>query len=430
MAITIPQGYIVRSPEAIDNRLVLTKDQMKFLSRSNQEGQLPPAYIALCAEKESDGKHKLYIYDRNNEFNDITGKYEVLSVFYNDILNKPIVGNGIDPNAYDKLPVPELTVLLDNETLVFDSETGAVQLSDDLLDRIEKINEAILTEVERATSEEGRLQAEIDTKQDHLIAGDAIEINQIIPGEANIYVKIDDSTIHYNSSEGYLELHPDPSRSFHVSEGTLYVDVDGNTVRHNNGKLEAKKVLAGNAIRLNDSEGGDVRVNVVIDGDTIHFDSENGQTYLALHLSSERGIQTDNAGEIYVKIDNATLVYNSEGELKLPLDYTTVIINSEGKIRNNIDNNTLIYSTSERVVRVEVPHLVLLGNNADFDSERYWRIRHDSELRARTDDIEDHLFFLDSQGNIITITSSELSGPGPGEVVWNIYQDQIDRLEE
>ena len=41
MAIQIPQGYIVTAPEAIDNRLVLSKAQMRNLSRDENSGRLP-----------------------------------------------------------------------------------------------------------------------------------------------------------------------------------------------------------------------------------------------------------------------------------------------------------------------------------------------------------------------------------------------------
>ena len=61
MAISIPQGYIVTSNEPIDNRLIMTKEQMKYMSRA--KGMLPSVYFCLCNEKDENGLYKIYVYD-------------------------------------------------------------------------------------------------------------------------------------------------------------------------------------------------------------------------------------------------------------------------------------------------------------------------------------------------------------------------------
>lgn len=66
--IAINTGFSVGSPVAIDTRMVLTKDEMVAMN----DLVMPELYICLCSD---DGQ--LYIYNKNNEFNDKTGKYRV-----------------------------------------------------------------------------------------------------------------------------------------------------------------------------------------------------------------------------------------------------------------------------------------------------------------------------------------------------------------
>ena len=77
MAISIPQGYIVTSREPIDNRLVLTKQQMKDISRPGSKASelLPPVYFCVCynrdqkmdSEKTVYGANEIYVYNERNE---------------------------------------------------------------------------------------------------------------------------------------------------------------------------------------------------------------------------------------------------------------------------------------------------------------------------------------------------------------------------
>ena len=66
--IILPQGFKVSSSEPVDARILLTKEEMKNINPNI----MPDVYFALCKD---DGK--LYLYDKNNSFNDITGYFSL-----------------------------------------------------------------------------------------------------------------------------------------------------------------------------------------------------------------------------------------------------------------------------------------------------------------------------------------------------------------
>ena len=66
--IILPQGLKVSSSEPIDTRILLTKEEMKNINQNI----MPDIYFALCKD---DGK--LYLYNKNNSFNDITGYFSL-----------------------------------------------------------------------------------------------------------------------------------------------------------------------------------------------------------------------------------------------------------------------------------------------------------------------------------------------------------------
>lgn len=70
MAINFPNGFNVTSQEPIDQRLVLTKEQM----RSVVEARMPDVYVAICKD---DGK--LYTFNKANVFDEDTGKFRLHS---------------------------------------------------------------------------------------------------------------------------------------------------------------------------------------------------------------------------------------------------------------------------------------------------------------------------------------------------------------
>ena len=70
MAIDLATGFNIGSKDAIDERQILTLEQMKNLD----ESIYPDKYFAICKD---DGK--LYLYDADNEINDETGKFREIS---------------------------------------------------------------------------------------------------------------------------------------------------------------------------------------------------------------------------------------------------------------------------------------------------------------------------------------------------------------
>lgn len=66
--IQLPQGFKVNAKEPIDVRLILTKAEMLIINDSI----MPDMYFAICKD---DGK--LYVYNKANEQDDLTGKYRL-----------------------------------------------------------------------------------------------------------------------------------------------------------------------------------------------------------------------------------------------------------------------------------------------------------------------------------------------------------------
>ena len=66
--INFPNGFRITSQEPIDSRLVLTKAEMK----ASIDARMPDVYLAVCKD---DGK--VYLYNKNNEVDDVTGKFRL-----------------------------------------------------------------------------------------------------------------------------------------------------------------------------------------------------------------------------------------------------------------------------------------------------------------------------------------------------------------
>lgn len=69
MAIKVSQGFKRAGSEAIDVDLALTKEQMLVVD----DNMIPDKYLTICQD---DGK--LYLYNKENDFDDTTGRYRVL----------------------------------------------------------------------------------------------------------------------------------------------------------------------------------------------------------------------------------------------------------------------------------------------------------------------------------------------------------------
>ena len=70
--IQIVQGFNVSTRDPVDNRILLSKDEM---TRVN-DNQMPEKYFAMCKD---DGS--IYVYDKANEVDEITGKFRLYEQF-------------------------------------------------------------------------------------------------------------------------------------------------------------------------------------------------------------------------------------------------------------------------------------------------------------------------------------------------------------
>lgn len=69
--VSLPAGFNVGTPDPIDNRLVLSKAQMKAV---NPVG-MPDVYLTICKD---DGK--IYLFNKTNEDDSETGKFRLFDV--------------------------------------------------------------------------------------------------------------------------------------------------------------------------------------------------------------------------------------------------------------------------------------------------------------------------------------------------------------
>lgn len=68
MAISSASGFSIGSADAIDDRLVLSKSEMK----SANDNVFPPVYVCVCKDNGS-----IYIYNKSNEIDEETGKFRL-----------------------------------------------------------------------------------------------------------------------------------------------------------------------------------------------------------------------------------------------------------------------------------------------------------------------------------------------------------------
>lgn len=66
MPIQLPQGLQINAKQAVDTRLLLSYEKM----RTQDDNVMPVKYFTICVE---DGG--LYLYDKNNEVDETTGKF-------------------------------------------------------------------------------------------------------------------------------------------------------------------------------------------------------------------------------------------------------------------------------------------------------------------------------------------------------------------
>ena len=66
MAINLPSGLNITTIEAVDSRILLTKEQMKNMA----DAKMPDKYFCICLDDSN-----LYIYNKNATPNEVTGKF-------------------------------------------------------------------------------------------------------------------------------------------------------------------------------------------------------------------------------------------------------------------------------------------------------------------------------------------------------------------
>lgn len=76
MAINLPSGLNITTNEAVDSRILLTKEQMKNIA----DAKMPEKYFCICLDDSN-----LYIYDKNaTTTNEVTGKFTSLNIDLNN----------------------------------------------------------------------------------------------------------------------------------------------------------------------------------------------------------------------------------------------------------------------------------------------------------------------------------------------------------
>lgn len=74
MAINLPSGLNITTNEAVDSRILLTKEQMKNIA----DAKMPDKYFCICLDDSN-----LYIYNKSATPNEATGKFTSLSIDLN-----------------------------------------------------------------------------------------------------------------------------------------------------------------------------------------------------------------------------------------------------------------------------------------------------------------------------------------------------------
>ena len=74
MAINLPSGLNITTNEAVDSRILLTKEQMKNIA----DAKMPEKYFCICLDDSN-----LYIYNKSAAPNEVTGRFTSLSIDLN-----------------------------------------------------------------------------------------------------------------------------------------------------------------------------------------------------------------------------------------------------------------------------------------------------------------------------------------------------------
>ena len=316
MAIQTPQGFVVRSPEAIDDRLILNKKQMEYLSRPGQNGQLPPVYICVCRD---DGQVYVYDKERNNWDNE-TGYYAL----YTPNTAFPGAGNGIDPAALADVANPLIQVLVNNSEFVFEAN-GALKISPELLEKMTGADAKIEREIQRAKDSEGMLTVQLNNEIQRALGAER-DLNTDLSDK--IQQALDAVTAEQTragTEEAKIDAKIDAEKTrAETAEATLQANIN----------TKQKLLTAGNAINLVSGTASDT-ISVKYDDDTIKLNA-SGQ----LKANFDNQTIKLNSGSYGVNVDNQTIGKNSANALEVKLSGNSMTKDASG-IKVNLDEQSL-----------------------------------------------------------------------------------------
>lgn len=411
MAISIPQGYVVTSNEPIDNRLIMTKEQMKFMSRA--QGMLPTVYFCLCSEKDDKDLYKIYIYDSRSDWDDETGYYHIykadtLETTYAELPDKPKIGGkeivedktadyyGLQTKLTNGAGIDDLSagivkVLFDNDTIKINSE-GELYANVDL----SELRQMIADEINRAKNSEGMLFNLISAEQTRATIAETTltndltaEVNRALGSEGVLRTDILNEIQRAKTSEGLLftikQNNLTDGDGIRLTGDTISVDLFKGNVLPNRTGANGKALTLNNAGQLAWSDAGKIDMITVTDGATSKVLRPDNTKNVTIRFANQKVLTTDPAAtpliDVFTNSEiglNTTFlnrlelkefkknILDSEG-INDPKFYPTVqLLNTEvGKRQKDLNAGNAIKLTSEGVdkEKIDVLYDALLGDS-------------------------------------------------------------------
>lgn len=206
----------------------------------------------------------------------------------------------------------------------------------------------------------------------------AIDEKTLVIKDDKLQVAIDNDTIVYDSENEWIEV---PNRVLQTENG-IYARVDSEETLYIGTYTDDKTLGINNAGEL----------GVKIDDETIVYDKDNDWievNYQTVEFDDGLIAEVDSeTTHVKANVDNKTIFINSEGQLEgapnVLVDGTTIIQNSEDVISVNIDNETIIYNAEDD--HLEVPNKILQTENGIYARETseivYIGVLNDETLKA------------------------------------------------
>ena len=171
MAVNFSSGFNITSNEAVDQRIIKTKEEMRSMSPADL-ARMPDKYFCMCAD---DGQ--IYFYDKEGGFKPETGYFTAFdSTVADDIKNSEEVQSALTDNIVENIG--------ENEG-VHQSIAGAISTSSDIQAQInQSVQDALdsgTVEVKAATNaEKGVVVGDATGKNKVSVKSDStMEINSV-----------------------------------------------------------------------------------------------------------------------------------------------------------------------------------------------------------------------------------------------------------